>query len=490
MRKLSIGSRLTLWYLAIFTAAELFFGVGMWLVLRQDLYGIADDTLTAQVEDVASFLKSQKKKNMTVDKLREEASEAYLLEHAGDFLQIYDADGNWLFRASSLVQNRVAALTPAASKRPSFTNIQLGNKPFRFVKQTIEVNGRAYTVQTGVPADQIIATLSRFRRYLLMLAPLLLFAAASGGYWLSQKALSPVDAITRTARSIGGGNLGDRLEKLTTGDELQRLSDTLNEMLARIEDAFLRVTQFTADASHELRTPISLIRTEAEIALRKSRGDAEYREALRHILLEAERTTSLIEELLSLARSDSGRENLHLTTLDLCSAVKETATEWRQLVESRNLQFTQAIADCELPVMADRMALQRLLAILLDNAVKYTPPPGVVELRLEARNGNAVICVRDTGIGIAEQDQSRIFERFYRVDKARSRALGGAGIGLAIADWIVQQHRGSIAVQSSIGNGSSFVVELPVQAASAVLDRAQANALGDCAANSPEKPCV
>jgi heavy metal sensor kinase len=490
MRKLSIGSRLTLWYLAIFAAAEVFFGVGMWLVLRQDLYGIADDALTAQVEDVASFLKSQKKKNMTVDKLREEASEAYVLEHSGDFLQIYDGDGNWLFRAPMLVQNRVEALTPAATQRPLFTNTQLGNKPFRFVKQRIEVNGRAYTVQTGVPADQIIVTLSRFRRYLLMWAPLLLFAATSGGYWLSRKALSPVDALTRTARSISGSNLGERLEKLTTGDELQRLSDTLNEMLGRIENSFVRVTQFTADASHELRTPISLIRTEAEIALRKSRGDAEYREALRHILLEAERTSSLVEELLSLARADSGRENVHLAVLDLRSAIEETANEWRQLVESRSLQFTQMIADCELPVLADRGALQRLLAILLDNAVKYTPPPGVVELRLEARNGNAVICVRDTGIGIAEQDQSKIFERFYRVDKARSRAQGGAGIGLAIADWIVQQHRGSIAVQSSIGKGSSFVVELPVQTASAVPDLAQASALADCAANSPEEPRV
>jgi signal transduction histidine kinase len=164
-------------------------------------------------------------------------------------------------------------------------------------------------------------------------------------------------------------------------------------MLARIESSFLRVTQFTADASHELRTPISLIRTEAEIALRKSRGEAEYREALRHILLEAERTSSLVEELLSLARADSGRENVHLTLLDLRSVIAEIANEWRQLVESRNLQFTQAIADCELPVLADRVALQRLLAILLDNAVKYTPPPGAVELRLEARNGSAVVTV-------------------------------------------------------------------------------------------------
>jgi heavy metal sensor kinase len=315
----------------------------------------------------------------------------------------------------------------------------------------------------GVPADEIIATLSLFRRYLLMLAPFLLLAAATGGYWLSRKALSPVDAITRTARKIGGSNLGDRLEKLTTGDELQRLSDTLNDMLGRIENAFRRVTQFTADASHELRTPISLIRTEAEIALRKSRGNDEYREALRHILLEAERTSSLVQELLLLARADSGRESLHLAPLDLRMTVTETVAEWCHLVESRDLRFTQTIADCDLPLLADHRAIQQLLAILLDNAVKYTPSPGTVELSLQRRDDRAVITVRDTGIGIAEQDRTRIFERFYRADKARNREIGGAGIGLAIADWIVQQHRGAIAVQSSVGNGSTFLLEFPLQ---------------------------
>lgn len=478
MKKLSIGLRLTLWYLALFAAAQLCFGIGMWLILRQELYSVADETLTAQIEDVTHFLKSQKKKNMTLLKLREEASEEYALEHSGDFLQIYDEDGNWIFCAPALEQSRFAPLTPAPAMGPSLQNSHLGNKPFRFITQRINLNGRSFIVQTGVPTDQIVATLSLFRRYLLMLAPLLLLAAASGGYWLSRKALIPVDAITRTARSIGGGNLGDRLAKLTTGDELQRLSDTLNEMLERIEGAFLRVTQFTADASHELRTPISLIRTEAEIALRKSRGNEEYREALRHILLEAEKTTSLVEELLTLARADSGSENLYLTLLDLRSAIAETANEWHRLVESRNLQFVPAMADCQLPVLADRRAIQRLLAILLDNAVKYTPPPGVVELRLEARGDKAVVTVRDSGIGIAEQDQTRIFERFYRVDKARSRELGGAGIGLDIADWIVQQHRGSIAVQSAIGRGTTFLIEFPLQPASAV-DRSEAQVFSD-----------
>ena len=160
--------------------------------------------------------------------------------------------------------------------------------------------------------DDAVETLHLFRSYLLMFAPLLLLVAAGGGYWLSRRALSPVDALVRTAREISGTNLNSRLQKLETGDELQRLSDTLNEMLDRIESAFLRITQFTADASHELRTPVSLIRTEAELALRRSRGEAEYKESLRHILLEAERTTALIEQLLSLARADSGRETLHL----------------------------------------------------------------------------------------------------------------------------------------------------------------------------------
>jgi heavy metal sensor kinase len=453
----------------------------MWFALRQELYTVADGALAAQIDDLTNFLKSQKKRNMTVSKLREEASEAYDLEHSGDFLQIYDEDGNWIFRAPSLEKNQFAAVAPSVGKGRSYQNVGLGNDPFRFVTQRIEVNGRSYTVQTGVPTGQIVATLSLFRRYLLMLAPLVLLAAATGGSWLSRRALSPVDAIIGTARNIGGNNLGERLEQLTTGDELQRLSDTLNEMLARIESAFLRVTQFTADASHELRTPISLIRTEAEIALRKSRGDAEYREALRHILLEAERTSSLVEELLSLARADSGRESLHLTVIDLRAVITETANEWRPMVEARKLRFTQEVATCELPVLADRSSVQRLLAILLDNAVKYTPPPGVVELGLQTRNEKAVITVRDSGIGIAEREQTKIFERFYRADKARSRELGGAGIGLAIAEWIVQQHRGSIAVQSSMGNGSTFLIEFPLQPASAVSDLSQALAFTDYA---------
>jgi signal transduction histidine kinase len=233
-------------------------------------------------------------------------------------------------------------------------------------------------------------------------------------------------------------------------------------MLDRIELAFRRVTQFTADASHELRTPISLVRTEAELALRRSRGESEYKEALQHILLEAERTTSLIEELLALARADAGRETLNLHPVDVREILREVVEGWRRVAKISNLQFSDSIEARESLVLADEAALRRAIDILLDNAFKYTSSPGTVHLSLEQQNDKVVITVRDTGVGIAAEEQGKVFERFYRVDKARSRDMGGAGLGLSIAQWIVQQHAGKIEVESSLGKGSIFRVELPL----------------------------
>jgi len=461
MRKPSIGVRLTLWYLLIFAGAQVVFGFGMWFILRQNLYRIADEQLQDQVDDLTHFLQAQKK-NATVAKLQEEVAEAYVIEHSGDFLQIVDGDGNWIFRARVLQNNSVMPTPPAAIANPTYDGRLLNGKPFRFITAKIVVNGRIYAMQTAVPTDQIVRTLSEFRSYLLLFAPFLLLLAAGGGFWLSRRALAPVDLLTRTANRISGSNLSDRLEKLTTGDELQRLSDTLNAMLERIENAFRRITEFTANASHELRSPISLIRTEAEIALRKSRGEGEYREALRHILLEAERTTTLVEELLSLARADSGRENLRLVPVPINALISEVAIEWQPLIQARNLRFTTVVENRELPVLADPVGIQRLLAILLDNAVKYTPAPGSIALRVESDDHNVLISVHDSGIGIAQEHQPKIFERFYRVDKARSRELGGSGIGLAIAQWIVQQHHGAITVESSLGKGATFFIKIPL----------------------------
>jgi len=461
---LSIGLRLTLSYLIIFAVAQLIFGVGMWFILRHNLYDIADDTLEGQIDDVKRFLEAQRR-DASVAKLREEVTETYVLVHSGDYLQIQDEQGDWIYRSSFLEQHNLPALTASQWQKASYENRIVGGRSFRFLSDRVEVYGRRFIVQTAVPEGDILRTLRLFKQYLLIFAGLILLAASAVGYWLSRRALAPVDALTRTARSISGANLSSRLERLNTGDEVQRLSDTLNEMLARIETAFLGVSQFTADASHELRTPISLIRTEAEIALRKSRDPAEYQEALSHILHEAERTSALVEKLLSLARADAGRESLDMRRLDLGDTVREVANDWHYVMATHQLRFTESLAARDVCIAGDKTAVSRLLNILLDNAVRYTPSTGSVELALETKDETAVIAVRDSGIGISNEDRLRIFERFYRADKARSRELGGAGLGLAIAQWIVEQHRGSITVVSSPGKGSEFIVELPMSPA-------------------------
>lgn len=459
MRKLSIGVRLTLWYLAIFALAQIVFGVGMWLLLRHHLYDLTDDNLESQVEDLQKFFDAQKK-DIALPDLRSQAAESFV-DHAGDYLQIYAGNGEWIFQSEFLKAHPLPVSELEGAGRIAFSDHWINGKPFRFATQRLEVNGRAYAVQTGLVIDDVVDTLAAVRFYLLMVAPLALLVAAGGGYWLSRRALAPVDAIVRTARDISGTNLDSRLDELHSGDELERLTNTLNEMLSRIEVSFQRVTRFTADASHELRTPISLIRTEAELALRRSRDEAQYKESLQHILREAERTTVLIEELLSLARADSGHESLNMQPLNMSDALRNVLEGWRQVAAVCNVEFHDHLETGDLFVVADENALRRVVNNLLDNAFKYTTAPGIVYLSLEEKNDKAIITVRDTGVGIALEEQARIFERFYRVDKARSRETQGAGLGLSIAQWIIQRHGGSITVASQPEHGSSFCVELP-----------------------------
>jgi heavy metal sensor kinase len=466
MKRLSIGLRLTLWYVAIFALGELVFGAGMWFILRHHLFDLVDDGLESEIEDLRNFLQAQRK-NATVAKLQEEVEESYAIEHSGDYLELYLETGDLIYRSRFLEQNSSVLLPPAEIGRPIYGSRDAGQHHFRFIYQKVEANGHTYTVELGNPADDEVETLEQFRAYLLMFAPLLLLMSAGGGYWMSRRALAPVDALVKTARSVSGANLSSRLQKLATGDELQRLSDTLNEMLDRLESSFRRITVFTADASHELRTPVSLIRTEAELALRRSRGEAEYQESLRHILVEAERTTVLIEQLLALARADSGRETLELHSLDLRQTLTGVVDGWQHVAMIREVKFFSRFdIPCGL-IVGDETLLRQLLDILLDNAFKYTPSPGSVRLSLEPSGNFAVIAVEDSGVGIAEEEQGKIFERFYRVDKARSRAQGGTGLGLAIAQWIVSQHHGEISVESRLGKGAIFRVKLPVSAAPA-----------------------
>jgi heavy metal sensor kinase len=330
------------------------------------------------------------------------------------------------------------------------------------LSRLVAIDGRTYTIQAAAPLSSLEDGLRAAAWQLVPAIPLALIVAAAGGFWLSRRALAPVDRITQTARLITADSLSKRLEVAPTGDELERLSQTLNEMIARLENAFQKITRFTADASHELRTPLAVMRTTAEVALRAPQPLEEQREALEQIVAEIERMSHLVENLLLIAKADSGAADLKKRRIDIVEAVREACSEASVLARVKGLRFEAQLPETTLWVNGDRDALRRLFLILLDNAVKYTPTGGSLAVVVSAQDGQVLGTVRDSGIGIAHEHLPHVFARFYRADRARSRADGGAGLGLAIGRWIAEVHGGRLSVESEPQRGSSFHVELPV----------------------------
>jgi signal transduction histidine kinase len=335
--------------------------------------------------------------------------------------------------------------------------------PLRVLVREMSTGGETYRIQVAAPMDDFYDAMDQFKWMVLLLSPLLLILASAGGYWLSGRALAPVDKITRAAQEINSNNLAKRLDVPRSGDELQRLSQTLNDMLDRLEASFNRIAQFTADASHELRTPLALMRTTTEVSLRTSQTVGDFKEAQKEILAELEKTSSLVEKLMLLARADAGVETLQpVLPVNVADCLREACKDGKILAQAKQLKFFEDIDVQKMFVQGDPHSLHRLFLILIDNAVKYTPSEGSVFVSLTQNNGSAITEFRDTGIGIRADDLPHIFDRFYRADKARSRDFGGVGLGLSIARWVAEAHRGSIEAQSAPGGGSVFRVRLPL----------------------------
>jgi heavy metal sensor kinase len=449
----SIGIRLTIWYAAAFAVGLLLLGAGMWFAVQQSLYHAIDESLHDRVEGIRRFIEDHKTR-LSLDEVKEEF-------HAhGDLFQVIDQDGQWVHQAETL-NGTPTPPVEALATGVRFDNVAVRGAPLRFLSQNIDIDGRRYTVQVAAPLRELQEGLREGLWLLVPLFPLVLLIASAGGYWMSRRALAPVDQITQTARSITAESLSKRLDVPRTGDELERLSQTLNEMIGRLESAFTKISRFTADASHELRTPLAVVRTTAEVALRGPQPDGEHRAALEQIVAEVERTSHLVENLLLIAKADSGDAQLHKTPIDLVQAVDEACSQASVLARVKGITFETHLPEKAIWVTGDSHALRRLFLILLDNAVKYTPAGGSFEVSLAEGDGFVVGSVRDTGIGIPSDDLCHIFDRFYRVDRARSRELGGSGLGLAIGRWITEAHGGTISVESTLARGSLFTVQLP-----------------------------
>ena len=457
MKPQSIRVRLTLWYSLILALSLSLFGGGAYFAMRHSIYATLDEELRQRLEGVRGIISEDAPHGATA--LEDEFHEFAVGQGARGRLRVADAAGHILFASSGMETYSVRATN---RKQSSGFNEKIAGEHFRALQDSLDVAGNRYDVTVATSTKELGEALERFRHVLYFAVPFFLLLAALGGYWMSRRALAPVDKITQSARNIGAQNLAMRLAVPQTGDELERLATTLNEMLSRLDAAFQRITQFTADASHELRTPVSVMRTSAELSLRKPRTESEYREALSQILAEIEKVSRLIEQLLLLARADSSSAAIPIARTNLSDILERVWRQASMLAESKNLKSEQFIPQAAVWVRGDPASLERLFLILLDNAVKYTFDGGRIELRLSSADGFAVTEIRDTGIGIAPEDVPHIFDRFYRADRARSRETGGTGLGLAIGRWIAGAHGGEIRVQSEPSKGSSFQVRLPL----------------------------
>ncbi|HZL57173.1 MAG TPA: ATP-binding protein [Bryobacteraceae bacterium] len=436
-RTRSIQFRLTVWYACVLTAALALFSALIWFSLQHRLESELDHDLAARRARFETYFVREAAVESSSD-LKAELEEFSQALPPSNYLELTGASG---FEFRYPERGRASL------------------RHFREVRSAFSSAGERFQLSVGASTESIHHTLELLRLLLVGSIPVVIAIACLAGAWLSRKALRPVDRITSSARSIGIENLSQRLPVPDTGDELQRLTEVWNSMLERLESAVKTLSQFAADASHELRTPLAVIRTGAELALRRARSSESYCESLSEIEAEAERMTQLVEDLLFLARSSSSTEGMPMQLIDPREIVSGVVGELHDLAAARRIRIETDPGENVAAISANGPALRRLVLVLMDNALKYSHADGEVRIVLSANAENVAISVRDFGIGISAADLPHIFQRFYRADKARSE--GGYGLGLSLAATIAQLHGARIDAESTEGAGSVFTVTFP-----------------------------
>jgi heavy metal sensor kinase len=455
----SISLRLTIWFGGIFFLGWLLFGTVMWLNLKSTLKNERYQTLSRRIDRLQQLLNKSKDED---EADRSQDFTDFSRATGNGLAEVFRADGQRAFPSPSAAARAFPWPSMKSGAAERFLHTNSGGLPYWVLMRRFSLGGQSLFLLTAAPESGNLVVLQSFMMGLLASAPILLLISSAGGYVMSRKALRPVDRITATARSISIRNLSERLPVTKTGDELQRLAETCNAMLQRLESAVSQIKQFTADASHELRGPLSFTRTVAEVALRNPHADPESRRAFKDIVDESAKASELLDGMLTLARADANSFDAALEQVDLVAAVQEACGMARPLADERNLTLSvSAGSGSSVKVLGDFPSLRRLVWILLDNALKYTPAPGRVEVSLSVSSKQAILIVRDSGIGIAQIDLPHVFDRFYRTDPSRSQ-VEGSGLGLAIAKWIAEMHHADISVASTEHEGTTFRVSVPL----------------------------
>lgn len=477
MNTRSIRFRLTVWYAGLLVALLALFGVSVYFGLARYLEWSLKDSLAKQAQQIAvSHLADV---GLTGEAyVIGEIKEHYAPEINSRFVRVTRGDGSLMY-VSGVPQD--GSFDPTGLTLPTGTGEaqarevhlpQGDGEVLLYTMPFVARDGSRFIVETGAPYDQVESVLHGLLLTLGLGLPVIVALSIGGGYFVMRRALEPVDALTRSAERITSRNLNERLPIVPTGDELERLSIALNSMVARLDRAFTHIRRFSADASHELRTPLTVLRGELEGIVQEPHLTAEMREMIGSALEETERLSKIVESLLVISRLDAGEAQMERARFDFAELTEATVEQLRLLAEDKHITL-MSYARQPVEVEGDRARLKQVVVNLVDNAIKYTPAGGRVEVRVTRENSYALLEVKDTGVGIPKEALPHIFERFYRVDKARSRAVGGTGLGLAIVKSICTAHGGQVNVESTENKGSCFVVQLPASGAASRLAQAQ-----------------
>jgi heavy metal sensor kinase len=458
----SVRTRLTFWYVGVLALSLIGFALVIYYAAAAIFYERQDESLRSTAQTVASAYMEELEEEKSVAK----ANDVVMTELVFPDRYVLVTDNLGQATASSrnfAGQNlQLSTTTLNLARARGFSHLTTNGIRVAIVPLSADrsLGFAAVAEQLSV----IDVGLSRLRRDFMAGVLLILVLATASGYFLARKSLLPIASMNSQTKLITAERLSSRLDVRNPRDELGRLATTINELLTRLENSFRGQQRFIADASHELRTPLAVLRGETEVALGKSRSTGEYRESLTLIQDEAERLSRIVEDLFILAGQPLDMPPVLVRKqLSLNELLNQCVRAAQVLAIQKNLDLRIDSGSTPMVLKGDDELLKRMVLNLLDNAVKYTPEGGEIAVELVKQNGNAQIVVRDTGIGIPEMDQPHVFDRFYRVDKARSRSLGGAGLGLSIVRWIVEAHEGKIDIVSAPGRGSEFIVQLPLR---------------------------
>jgi heavy metal sensor kinase len=457
--------KMTLWYFFTFLISALIICGFLYLRLKHQLIKEVDQFLLDETKEMERVLSQESKEAYSLMRFEDDVMPR---KHYPFVFQILDPDGKTFYHSKDFWKTgyelKETVLVNARNKKVTREEIRSPwrRTPYLIISTPVYRDGKlTEIIQLGTHLRFVRKNLSHFRNNILIALLIVLVLGVLGGWILARRSLSPIGYIASKARSITSENLTERLHPRGTGDEMDDLIHTINEMIARLETSFKRMAEFTADASHELKTPICAMRGEAEVLLLKARTSEEYQEGLAHFIEQFDRLNQMINDLILLSKFDTSQAELKMVPLRLDLLIKELCHLFQVLADQKEITLEIDTLK-EVKVVGDKVRLQQLFTNLIDNAIKYTPE-GSIRVTVEKKDGAALVKIKDTGIGIPKEEHEKIFKRFYRVDKSRSKETGGVGLGLSIAGWIANAHHGRIEVESELNQGSTFIVYLPIQ---------------------------